>query len=373
MLTQAVSFDSFFNFWFILLVSTHKKQLLIIFGLAGCLVGFDEPKARPLWIAEGPPPPEAHGLVARSAAMRLLVDRALRVAAVDTTVLITGESGTGKERLAHLIHTASRRASGPFIPLNCGAISESLLESELFGHARGAFTGAVEERAGLFEAAGGGTLLLDEVGELPPSMQVKLLRVLQEREVRRVGECRSRPVDVRILAATNSDLGEALREGRFRRDLYYRLNVVELRMPPLRERGEDILPLARLLMRTAAERLGLRPASLPPELEERLLHHPWPGNVRELENLLERMLALEDPGCAEGFSPLIRIPDFPASVKTLAELEREHILAVLAANGGNQARTARQLGIGPATLYRKLRHYGRLSPRREVPGRKPSA
>jgi DNA-binding NtrC family response regulator len=305
--------------------------------------------------------------------MRLLLERALRVATVDTTVLITGESGTGKECLARLIHGASRRASGPFVPLNCGAISDSLLESELFGHARGAFTGAVEERAGLFEAAGGGTLLLDEVGEIPLGMQVKLLRVLQEREVRRVGESRSRPVDLRILAATNTDLGEALRQGRFRSDLFYRLNVVELRLPPLRERREDIMPLARHLMGAAADRLGLPPLPLSPELEERLVQHSWPGNVRELENVLERMLALEEADWEAGSPPACGKPGLPSPVKTLAELERDHILAVLAASGGNQARTARLLGIGSATLYRKLRLYGWLSPRGEPQARTPSA
>ena len=188
------------------------------------------------------------GIVARSQAMRTLVDLATRIARVDSTVLITGESGAGKERIARLVHEESTRAAGPFIAVNCGAITETLLESELFGHARGAFTGASQDRPGLFEAANGGTLLLDEVGEVSPAMQVKLLRAIQEREIRRVGENRSRKVDVRIAAATNRDLSQAVADGAFRQDLYYRLKVVELRVPPLRERRDDVLPLARVLL-----------------------------------------------------------------------------------------------------------------------------
>jgi two-component system response regulator HydG len=180
--------------------------------------------------------------------MRQLVDLARRVAKVDSTVLITGESGSGKERIARLVHEESTRAAGPFIAVNCGAITETLLESELFGHARGAFTGATSDRPGLFEAANGGTLLLDEVGEVSPGMQVKLLRALQEREIRRVGENKSRRVDVRVVAATNRDLAHGVAGGTFRQDLYYRLKVVELHVPPLRERRDDILPLARVLL-----------------------------------------------------------------------------------------------------------------------------
>ena len=224
--------------------------------------------------------------------MRQLVDLARRVAKVDSTVLITGESGSGKERIARLVHEESTRAAGPFIAVNCGAITETLLESELFGHARGAFTGATQDRPGLFEAANGGTLLLDEVGEVSPGMQVKLLRALQEREIRRVGENKSRRVDVRVVAATNRDLAHGVAGGAFRQDLYYRLKVVELHVPPLRERRDDILPLARVLLADAALRMKRKIAGLAPGAADQLLRYEWPGNVRELENAMERAVAL---------------------------------------------------------------------------------
>src|SRR5436190_15027861 len=224
--------------------------------------------------------------------MRTLVDLAQRVSKVDSTTLITGESGSGKERVARLVHEESPRAKGPFIAVNCGAITETLLESELFGHARGAFTGATSDRPGLFEAASNGTLLLDEVGEVSPSMQVKLLRALQEREIRRVGENKSRRVDVRVVAATNRDLANAVARDAFRQDLYYRLKVVELHVPPLRERREDILPLARVLLADAALRMKRKISSLDPSAADQLLRHDWPGNVRERENEMERAVAV---------------------------------------------------------------------------------
>jgi DNA-binding NtrC family response regulator len=235
---------------------------------------------------------EPLGIVAKSPRMQRVVDLARRVAKVDATVLITGESGVGKERIARLVHDESTRAAGPFIAVNCGAITETLLESELFGHTRGAFTGAASERPGLFEAANRGTLLLDEIGEVSPSMQVKLLRVLQEREIRRVGENKSRPVNVRILAATNRDLAHGVAEGAFRQDLYYRLKVVELHVPPLRDRRDDILPLARVLLADAAVRMARKISGLAPSVADQLLRYEWPGNVRELENAMERSVAL---------------------------------------------------------------------------------
>ena len=235
---------------------------------------------------------EPLGVVAKSPDMQHVVDLAQRVARVDATVLITGESGVGKERIARLVHDESTRAVGPFIAVNCGAITETLLESELFGHARGAFTGATSDRPGLFEAANRGTLLLDEIGEISLGMQVKLLRVLQEREIRRVGENRNRPVDVRVLAATNRDLALGIEEGSFRQDLYYRLKVVELHVPPLRDRRDDVLPLARLLLADAAVRMGRKIAGLTPRAADQLLRYDWPGNVRELDNAMERAVAL---------------------------------------------------------------------------------
>jgi DNA-binding NtrC family response regulator len=314
------------------------------------------------------------GIVATSSAMQKVIDLARRVAKVDSTVLITGESGAGKERIARLVHEESTRAAGPFIAINCGAITETLLESELFGHVRGAFTGASQDRPGLFEAATGGTLLLDEVGEISAAMQVKLLRVLQEREVRRVGENKSRNVDVRVLAATNRDLAHGVAGGDFRQDLYYRLKVVELQVPPLRQRRDDILPLARVLFADAAMRMKRKITGLAPRAADQLLRHEWPGNVRELENAMERAVAL-----ARGSR--VELEDLPeevrqapqksliqvGAVRPLDEVQKEYILAALELNGGNQTRTAEQLQIGAATLYRKLKSYGLIGAKGPLP------
>jgi transcriptional regulator with PAS, ATPase and Fis domain len=305
------------------------------------------------------------GIVAQSPAMRRLVDLACRVAKVDSTVLITGESGSGKERIARLVHDESTRAAGPFIAVNCGAITETLLESELFGHARGAFTGATQDRPGLFEAANGGTLLLDEVGEVSPGMQVKLLRALQEREIRRVGENKNRRVDVRVVAATNRDLAHGVAGGTFRQDLYYRLKVVELHVPALRERRDDVLPLARVLLADSAARMKRKISSLAPAAADQLLRYEWPGNVRELENAMERAVALARGNRveAEDLPEEVR-QAFPrpvaskGAVRPLEQIEKEYILAALELNGGNQTRTAEELHIGSATLYRKLKSYG---------------
>jgi DNA-binding NtrC family response regulator len=304
------------------------------------------------------------GMIARSPAMRRLVDLARRIAKVDSTVLITGESGTGKELIAHLVHAESARASGPFIAVNCGAITESLLESELFGHARGAFTGASQDRVGLFEAANGGTLLLDEIGDVSPGMQVKLLRVLQEHEIRRVGENKSRPVNVRVMAATNREIAADIADGRFRKDLYYRLNVVQLHVPPLRSRREDILPLARVLLSEAATQYKRPITGLSPRAADQLLRYDWPGNVRELQNAMERAVALgganliELDELPEEVRQAVPTPSISGPVRVLDEIEKDYIMAVLDINGGNQTRTAEQLGIGSATLYRKLKSYG---------------
>jgi len=311
------------------------------------------------------PADEHPGVVAKNSAMRQLLDLVRRVAKIDSTILISGESGSGKERIARLIHDESTRAAGPFVAVNCGAIPESLLESELFGHARGSFTGASHDRPGLFEAAHGGTLLLDEIGEVSPGMQVKLLRALQEREIRRVGENKNRRVDVRVLAATNRDLAAGVAAGSFRQDLYYRLKVVDLRVPPLRERRDDILPLARLLLAAAALRMKRKVSGLAPAAADQLLRYEWPGNVRELENAMERAVALAQGPRAE----LEDLPEeirhafarpvaSPGSVRTLEEVEKDYILAVLDLNHGNRTHTAEQLKIGAATLYRKLKGYG---------------
>ena len=308
---------------------------------------------------------ETSGLIFRSEAMQKVVELARRVAKVDTTVLVTGESGVGKERVARLIHDESPRAGGAFLAVNCGAVTETLLESELFGHARGAFTGATHDRVGLFEAAHGGTLLLDEIGEISAAMQVKLLRALQDREVRRIGETKTRTVDVRVLAATNKNLANEVAAGRFREDLYYRLRVIELTIPPLRARKDDVLPLARAMLARTARRLDRKVVAFSPPAAERLLGYAWPGNVRELENAIERAVVLADGPTVEiehlpiEIAPS-RVPSMPVSgaALTLDAVERQYILAVLEKNGGNRTKTAADLAIGQATLYRKLKEYG---------------
>jgi two-component system NtrC family response regulator len=251
--------------------------------------------------APGPDEPSGsswHGLLGACPAMLALRERITRFAAADAPVLITGESGTGKERVAQALHALSRRRQGPFVAENCAAIPETLLESVLFGHKRGAFTGAVQDHPGHFVAAHGGTLFLDEIGEMRLPMQVKLLRALQEGEVRAVGDSRTRKVDVRVLAATNQDVEAAVAAGRFREDLFYRLNVLRLHLPPLRERGDDVLLLARHFLAAAAARSG-RALSLSPTAERALLAAPWPGNVRQLQNEMARVAALADGAVVE--------------------------------------------------------------------------
>jgi two-component system response regulator HydG len=300
-------------------------------------------------------------IVGRSQALREVLERVLRVAPTDATVLLSGESGTGKELVARALHAASRRAPHPFVPVNCAAITETLLESELFGHAKGAFTGAVRARRGLFEEASGGTLLIDEIGETTTNFQAKLLRALQEGEIRRVGESMPVKVNVRVIAATNQDLKKAIAEKRFREDLFYRLNVVPLRIPPLRERPEDIPLLAAHFLGRHNRRTGEHKA-LTAEALQRRLDHPWPGNVRELENMVEQAAALSA-------GPEIRAPDIrfeagaPAeAAPTLADAvevaERGAIRAALVRAGGDLGRVARDLGISATTLWRKMKRLG---------------
>jgi len=308
--------------------------------------------------------PDARALVAESKAMRDALEVVSRVAAHRTTVLITGESGTGKELLARAIHRASPRADAPFVAVNCAAIPDTLLESELFGHVRGAFTGATADKPGLFEQAHTGTLLLDEIGEMPLALQSKLLRVLQDGEIRRVGDQRSRRVDTRVLAATARDLGEESRDGNFREDLYYRLNVVTIELPPLRERREDIAPLARHFAAGAARRLG-RPVTLTPDAVTWLEAQPWRGNVRELEHAVERAAILSDHEVlgAEDFRRDAREPEPPPgtanqSLKSAVEsAERDAITAALAAVNGNRRAAAARLGVSLRTLFYKMDRY----------------
>ena len=305
------------------------------------------------------------GLLAASAQMAQVVELVRRVAPTSATVLIQGESGTGKEVIAKAIHHASERARGPFVAINCGALPETLLESEIFGHVRGAFTGASGAKKGLFEEAHGGTLLLDEIGEMAPSLQVKLLRALQSGEIRPVGSTQSITVDVRIVAATNRDLEQLIRQGGFREDLFYRLNVIPVTLPPLRERREDIPLLAEHFLGRAGARLG-RSLRLSPAALDRLLRYPWPGNVRELENAIERTAILAR-------HEVIEPDDLPPHVTggvvlgpaprlerahTLADTERAHIIQTLERCSWNHSRAAETLGIGRTTLWRKLKEYG---------------
>ncbi len=353
-----------------------------------------------------------HDIVGASARMQRIFRLVRKVARTDSTVLLTGESGTGKELIARSLHLQSRRAAGPFVAVNVGALPESLIESELFGHVRGAFTGATEDRPGLIEAADRGTLFLDEIGDMPAATQVKLLRTLESSEVRRVGDNATRLVDIRVIAATHRDLQREVADGRFREDLFYRLNVVQIDLPPLRERREDIGLLASYFLERLSARAGRPGLAFSPEATQRLERYDYPGNVRELENAIEHAVAV-----AEG--AVIRPADLPAAIRSprllpegtgegtgrpahpaesvgamrgeagaaarlrehgerrergdqrehvehgdarqswsLADVEKEHISLVLARHRGNATSAARQLGISRTTLWRKLREYG---------------
>jgi two-component system response regulator HydG len=302
-------------------------------------------------------------IVGRSPAMREVLDRVMRVGPTEATVLITGESGTGKELVARALHVASRRSDRPFVPVNCAAITETLLESELFGHARGAFTGATRARRGLFEEAHGGTLFIDEIGETTPGFQAKLLRALQEGEIRRVGESAPVQVDVRIVAATNQDLRRAIVEKRFREDLFYRLAVVPLRIPPLRERREDVPLLAAHFLERFNQRTG-GDKVLTPDGAARLLEHDWPGNVREIENVLEQAAALCPAREIRARDIHIEAarPAQAGAAATLAQAvedaERRAIEAALHRLEHDLPRVARELGISNTTLWRKMKRLG---------------
>jgi DNA-binding NtrC family response regulator len=320
----------------------------------------------------------AHALVHASEAMQGLVQIAEAAARLDSTVILTGESGTGKDVLARFIHSRSARGDAPLITINCGALPESLFESEFFGHEKGAFTGATAMKRGLIEAADGSTLFLDEIGDLPAPMQVKLLHFLEQGRFRRVGSTRDRASDVRIIAATNRRLAEDVRQGRFRTDLFYRLNVISLHVPPLRDRREDIPALIDHFLTLYRERFQRPALTLSEEARQKLESFNWPGNVRELRNTIERAAALSESDRIEvaQFAQLIDHKDTAASpdasptaaasqtasdtdapTRTLEELERQHILRVLEETGGNRERAAIILGISARTLYRKLREY----------------
>lgn len=305
-------------------------------------------------------------IIGRSAAMQRVFRIIERVALTNATVLINGRTGTGKELVARAIHYNSLRASKPLVDINCGALPEQLVESELFGHQKGAFTGANETRKGLFETASGGTLFLDEVQALKPELQAKLLRALQERVIRRVGGRENIEVDVRVLAATNHDIAEAVRRGEFREDLYYRLNVVNIFLPDLRDRREDIPLLIEHFLKRHAERNKQEPRRFSNEAMRLLLNYNWPGNVRELENAIEHALAIgagpqltidDLPIHISGQKPGIEWSERPSEVPTLDEVERQHIMRVLEITCGHHTRAAKMLGIDRRTLYRKLDKY----------------
>ena len=289
------------------------------------------------------------------------------VAPTESTVLIQGESGTGKEVIARYIHELSNRTDGSFLSINCGALPESLLESELFGHVKGSFTGAMKDKSGLFAAAAKGTFFLDEIGETTPATQVKLLRVLQHREVIPVGATEAQPIDTRLVAATNRDLEEEIRRGIFRRDLYYRLNVIAIHLPPLRERRDDIPLLIGAFLDRAAAARGEAPKQLSHAAQDAMVNHTWPGNVRELENALERAVLLTSgdvievgalPDRVTTPEPAKLVDERPVRNPTLETIERAYIMWVLQSEAGNKTRAAETLGIDPSTLHRKLSRFG---------------
>ena len=313
-------------------------------------------------------------LVSVSPAMEALKGMIVRVAPADSPVLIEGESGTGKELVAAAIHRLSVRASGPFITVNCGAVPSDLLESEFFGHVRGAFSGAVADTLGLFRSAHGGTIFLDEVAELPPPLQVKLLRVLQEKDVRPVGSTRSYSVDTRVIAATNKNLETAIKDGSLRQDLFYRLNVVRIHVPALRDRKPDVPALVTAFIRQFNQQFGREIKGIAPDAMAALLAYDFPGNVRELENLIERAYALgardqvrlvdlpalggPPPAAPVAAPPTVTAVSGGAAVPTLAQAERDLILRALDIHGNDRAKAARALGLSSRTLYRRLKEYG---------------
>lgn len=332
------------------------------------------PREAPAFKPRSPAFPSARytldDLVGESHSMQQLKETIRRVAKGPSTVLIQGESGTGKELVAHALHNASPRCMGPFIKVNCAAIPENLLESELFGYQEGAFTGAKKGgQVGKFEQGHGGTIFLDEIGDMPPAMQAKILRVLQEKEIERLGDSRPRPVDVRVIAATNRNLEELVRQGQFREDLYYRLNVVSLHIPPLRERMEDLPHLVQHFIKKLNQKFGLSVKDLSREAWEILSNYDWPGNVRELENALERAFNLVDGSIIEvnHLPPYLqklsgeqkrKNPGQCSLTSLLQEVEREALLEALAKAGGNKVKAAKALGISRAWLYKKMKQHG---------------
>lgn len=306
-------------------------------------------------------------IIGKSEEMRKLLEMIQRVAPTDSTILITGESGTGKELVAQALHLQSKRASGPFVSINCGALPENLLESELFGHVKGSFTGAIKNKDGLFKVADGGTLFLDEIGETSSTIQVKLLRALQEKEILPIGATSPISVDVRVLAATNADLEAKIERGEFRNDLYYRLSVIPIHLASLRERRDDIPLLANHFLKLICEQNNIEQKTFEPEAMDRLIHYDWPGNVRELENAIERAVILEEssqitlntlPGKITSGSGQTESLFHRSKPKTLEEIEKEYLIRVLKQTNWKKKETADILGIDASTIYRKMQRYG---------------
>ncbi|MFZ5434611.1 MAG: sigma-54-dependent transcriptional regulator [Calditrichota bacterium] len=311
-------------------------------------------------------------LIGSSQHMRELTDLIGRVAPSDSTILITGESGTGKEVVAQVIHQLSERARNEFVTVNCGALPDTLLESELFGHTRGSFTGAIKDKEGLFKVASGGTLFLDEIGDMSPALQVKLLRALQEREILPLGATRPIKIDVRVIAATNADLDRKQKSGEFRSDLYYRLSVIPIHVYPLRERKEDIMDLAQYFLDRTCKRHGLPLKRMSEDVQRLFMSYAWPGNVRELENTIERTVILSEaetisasvlPGKIQSSESSSFRPVQESPTGTLEEVEKQYLLRVLEETGWQKKKASEILGIDPSTIYRKLQRYGIDAPR----------
>ncbi|HEV8323123.1 MAG TPA: sigma 54-interacting transcriptional regulator [Myxococcota bacterium] len=348
------------------LFERRSLEVLTVFASQASLIVqnallFDEMQLESRELAERLEAMRTGSIIGTCQSLQDVLAKGRKVATTDIGVLVMGETGTGKELVARQIHDQSRRAKGPFVTINCGAIPENLLESELFGHVRGAFTGAVATRAGRFQAADGGTLFLDEIGEMPQNLQVKLLRAIQEKVVVKVGDTRPERVDIRILAATNKNLEEEVKRGAFREDLYYRLNVVSLVLPPLRERGEDISVIAHYFLKRYALEYGSKVKGFSPNAVTAMRKYHWPGNIRELENRLKKAVVLAD-------KPLIGVEELDLSEDVLppilpleearAEWQRDYINQVLERNGGNRTKTARDLGVDPRTIFRHLEKEG---------------
>jgi DNA-binding NtrC family response regulator len=335
--------------------ATHLQ--ILIGRAAHAVIVARESQSMQAQLDQTPGESEKFNVLGSAPAFRKIIALARKVAATDASVFITGESGSGKELIAQFIHHYSRRSSRPLVAINCAALPEALLESEMFGHVKGAFTGAHSERKGMFETASSGTLFLDEVGDMPAALQVKLLRALQERAVTKVGDTRAEPVDIRVIAATNKVLEDEIKKGAFREDLYYRLNVVSIPLPPLRDRGDDVVVIGRWFLQKYAKEFGSRVRGFTPSALVAMRKYAWPGNIRELENRLKKAVVLADRALVSAedldLRPEILEPVLPLALAK-EEYQKRYINEVLERNGGNRTKTAKDLGVDPRTIFRHL-------------------